>query len=335
MSHRARPCGYLATEAIKIHNQNMQKIPASAQFVVDHAEAVRIDMDRVDAFVATFRKESISHWMTLKPFALTGYTEEQQLFAQLLLSAWAFSYWGEPKWTIEYNGTKLDGFYANVACVRRAMDEGIPILDSAYYASMSTETLATVFRGNTMIPLFDERLAIIREIGAVLRGRYNGIVSEMLLMASNDAVQLLDIVIRDFLSFSDTSMYKGKEIFFQKRAVFFVMNMHRWLIMRGEQGLKNFDQIPACSDYKIPQMLRRHGILAYSQGLAEKVDNKIEITHGAPEEVEIRAGTIVAIDRIARAAGAAPQDVSDVLWIASQEKTGTEKPYHRSRTIAY
>ena len=105
--------------------------------------------------------------------------------------------------------------------------------------------------------------------------------------------------------------------------------------MRGEQGLTNFHQIPACSDYKIPQMLRQHGILVYSPALVEKVDQKIEIQHGASEEVEIRAGTIQAIEQIAHATGAAPQDVSDVLWIASQTKTGSEKPYHRTRTVAY
>ncbi|MBI4262355.1 hypothetical protein HY624_02410 [Candidatus Uhrbacteria bacterium] len=313
----------------------MNKNLEATQFVVDHADAVHIDMDRIGAFAAAFHKEPIAHWMTLEPFALTGYREDQQLFAQLLLSTWAFSYWGEPKWTIEYAGAKLDGFYGNVACVRRAMEEGIPILDPMYCSSISEDTLRGVFRGNTEIPLFDERLAMIREIGAVISERYHGKVGSLLLMASNDAAQLLDIIIRDFPSFCDTSMYKGREVFFQKRAVFFVMNMHQWLMMRGEQGLTNFDQIPACSDYKIPQMLRQHGILVYSRGLAETIDHKIEILHGAPEEVEIRAGTIVAVDRIACAVRVAPQDVSDVLWISSQKKTGTEKPYHRSRTTAY
>lgn len=313
----------------------MQPIVETTKYVIEHADAVQINMDRVRAFVATFRHEPIRHWMTLEPFSLTHLSEEEQLFAQLLLSAWAFCYWGEPKWTIEYNGEQLDGFYGNVACVRRAMEEGIPLLDPLACASMTSETLVHVFRGNVDIPLFVERLAMIREIGAVVTRQYGGSITAMISAADGDALQLLDNLIRDFLCFHDTSMYTGRETYFQKRAVFFVMNMHRWRTMRGEKGLASFHQIPACSDYKIPQMLRQQGILVYHDALAARVDAKIEIPHGAPEAVEIRAGTIQAIERIAEATGAAPQDVSDVLWIASQKKSGDEKPYHRSRTTAY
>ena len=56
------------------------------------------------------------------------------------------------------------------------------------------------------------------------------------------------------------------------------------------------DKITAFADYKIPFILRRLWVLEYSQSLAYKIDNQIEIEKWSDEEIEIRSNTIWAIE---------------------------------------
>jgi len=157
--------------------------------------------------------------------------------------------------------------------------------------------------------------------------------------ANGDALKLLDTLVSEFPSFYDSSNYKGKEIIFHKRAQLLVSDICQ---MFKKQGLvsKNVDQLIACADYKLPQIMRRFGILEYIEKLAKKIDDKVEIQHNSEEEVEIRANTIWAIELMKeeikkRNPEITSMGIDDHLWLASQEKFADEKPYHRTRTTAY
>lgn len=55
------------------------------------------------------------------------------------------------------------------------------------------------------------------------------------------------------------------------------------------------------ADYRVPVVLRERGILVYAPALAAAVDGKQTLAPGSDEEVEIRAGTIVAVERLREA----------------------------------
>lgn len=52
------------------------------------------------------------------------------------------------------------------------------------------------------------------------------------------------------------------------------------------------------ADYVVPAVLRHWGILTCSQALANVVDSLQELLPGSEEEVEIRACTITAVERL-------------------------------------
>ena len=113
-------------------------------------------------------------------------------------------------------------------------------------------------------------------------------------------------------------------------------------MFRGKSygGLKNIDKLTACADYKLPQMLRKFGILSYSLELSKKVDNKREIEQGSKEEVEIRANTIWAVELIKKELEKKIPEINslhinDYLWLLSQDKSFKCKPYHLVRTTFY
>jgi hypothetical protein len=82
------------------------------------------------------------------------------------------------------------------------------------------------------------------------------------------------------------------------------------------------------------------GIIEYVPKLAQKIDSYELIASETREEVEIRANTVWAVEMIRqdlskRFGQVTSAQVDTMLWKKSQEKTGDEKPYHRTLTIAY
>jgi hypothetical protein len=107
--------------------------------------------------------------------------------------------------------------------------------------------------------------------------------------------------------------------------------------------LRGLERLTAFADYKVPQVLRKEGVLVPAPALAARIDRGKELPAGSAEEVELRAATIWAVEWIARAlnrqlAAGLPAvsaaDVDYLLWTAGQEKTGLP-PYHRTRTVYY
>lgn len=255
-----------------------------------------------------------------------------------------FCYWalpGEPKWTVEYQGQQYDGAWAMLACLVRAIEEseGESILHSSYLANLSADCLANILRGNIEIPLFEERLNILRTLGTVLVRSHNGYFCELIKEAGNNAEAMLDSII-SLPYFSDFARYQKWAVLFHKRAQLLVSDIDHLRRVQGLEGLSDIDQLTAFADYKGPQVLRKKGILVYSDELADKVDNYVLIEAGSPEEVEIRANMIWAIEIMKQKLkpkfpDITSSDIDRLLWLEGQKKSSGDKPYHRTRTIYY
>jgi len=73
---------------------------------------------------------------------------------------------------VEYRGRRWTGYNSLLACLRRGLDEGVPITSPRYWRrrEATDENLRTVFRSATdePMPLLDRRIAILREAAEVL-----------------------------------------------------------------------------------------------------------------------------------------------------------------------
>src|SRR5947209_11225588 len=98
----------------------------------------------------------------------------------LVLDAVNFCFWaekGQPRWRINYKEELLNGYWAEAAALKRAVEEGVPLWDAQYLCTLSSETMAHIFRGEPAqpaIPLFEQRLQNAREVGHVLLEHYQG-----------------------------------------------------------------------------------------------------------------------------------------------------------------
>ena len=273
----------------------MNRVLETTKYVVENAESVSINLDKVKELAHQFRPPQIIHWLNIGPTDITHLSDEEKLSFMFIFDTLSFSYWGEPKWTVEYRGKKYDGSWGLVASIARATEEGRPILDSAYRTQLSKEEFADILRGNVSIPLLDERHLFLREAAQILEKKFSGSVVNLVKTGNGSAENFLNTLLENFPLFRDQATYSGKNVFFWKRAQMFVGNTYQ---LFGGKGLGKFSDIhflTAAADYKLPQLLREAGILEYQLTLADKVDTSTEIPHGSPEEVEIRASTVWAI----------------------------------------
>ncbi len=317
----------------------MNKILEKIKFVVDHSVFVKINREKLVEFSKGFEHGKTNHWLSQAPFDFSALNKDEELRFTFVFNTLSFCYWGEPKWRVEHEGKVYDGAWAMVVALGRGMREGFPLINFEYCSKISRDDFSEILRGNVEIPLFKERLNILHEIGSAMVKKYKGDLALFLKKANGDALKLLKMIVLEFPSFYDSSIYKDKEIIFHKRAQLLVSDIHQ---MFKTQGLisRNVEQLTACADYKLPQIMRRFGILEYTDELAKKIDNKTELPHGSGEEVEIRANTIWAVELIKeeikkRNPEITSMGIDDHLWLASQEKFADEKPYHRTRTASY
>ena len=227
-----------------------------------------------------------------------------------------------------------------ILALGRGIEEGAALTNFEYCSKISKDEFAHILRGNTEIPLLEERWKILQEIGKSMVTNFDGKASNLIKKANKDAQKLLELIVQNFPSFSDIAEYKEKEIYFYKRAQLFIADIYQIFGGKNFGSLENMDEITACADYKLPLILRNLEILEYTTALAQKIDSKTEIQKGSPEETEIRANTIWAVEFIKEEIKkCSPQimsfQINDDLWLATQGSNSGNKPYHRARTIAY
>ena len=144
---------------------SMNKVLSSTEFVVQNARYVKINKNKINEFVKHFSESHINHWLNESPFDLKKLSDKERLHFLLVFNAISFSYWGEPKWIIEYKNEKFDGAFGMIVALGKALENGIPVLDMKYLSNISDKDFEKIVKGTVRIPLFEERLEILREIG--------------------------------------------------------------------------------------------------------------------------------------------------------------------------
>ncbi len=318
------------------------RILESVRPIVEDPRHVEIDLERVRAFCRERPAEGIAPPDWRREFIYPWEDDGAAEFF-LLFNCINFAFWAKPgavKWWIDYKGGRHDGAYGLMGAFTRAIEEGVPLLEGRFLAEMTAERLGGILRGGGELVLFRERVGILREVGRGLVARYGGRFRNLLAAAGGRAVALAELLVREFPSFNDACAENGREILFYKRAQLAAAMVYQRFQGKGPGAFPDVDRLTVFADYKLPQALRRLGVLRYRPDLAAKVDGRILIAPCSREEVEIRAATIWACDLIQRGYAARGQRMDSValdafLWLLGHEKVEGEKPYHLTETIYY
>jgi hypothetical protein len=171
----------------------------------------------------------------------------------------------------------------------------------------------------------------LNDLGRRLTREHEGSFTALVDSAAGSAVALATHL-GGWECFSDTSRYEELELPFLKRAQIAAADLDR-------AGVARFDdliRLTMFADNLVPHVLRRDGILELEPRLVERIERGELIEHGSPEEVEIRACAVHAVELIvAERPDAMAAEVDELLWLRGQEPRYKSSPRHRSRCTAY
>ncbi len=318
---------------------------ASTKKVVEQGEHVWINVDQIERLCQKWLQDFVEQYEppTVWDVRYHFHDEtERTVNWILLLDALNFCFWaerGQSRWTITYKDECLNGYWAEAAALKRAVEEGMPLWDAQYLCQIDEDTMAHIFRGQYMIPLFAQRVAHAHEVGKVLLERFEGQFANAVMQAQGSAVQLVLLLVDAFPSFRDIASYRHNEVRFLKRAQICVADLHAAFAGQRWGAFRDIDQLTIFADYKLPQVLRHYNILEYHPELAARVDHQELIPAGSEEEIEIRAATIWACELLRSTMAQhgytiSASEIDQRLWLMGQNATDM-KPYHRARTIFY
>ncbi len=176
--------------------------------------------------------------------------------------------------------------------------------------------------------------ASLRDLGERVNTEHDGRFAAVPDAADGSAVALARRL-GTWPSFADASHYGELTIPFLKRAQIAAADLER----AGVARFSDLRQLTMFADNLVPHVLRMDGILRFDPELVARIDREQLILHGSPEEVEIRACAVHAVELLVAASPPAGRlsaaALDQLLWQRGQQPRYKASPRHRSRCTAY
>jgi hypothetical protein len=248
------------------------------------------------------------------------------------------------KFQTDYAGAHLSDSEAMFACLKRAMDSGVPVLDGKFLAKITRRDMEKIFSGNMEIPMLEEKLALFREAGQVLaakyEGRYYNFIRSCPPRLYDNGKGLVERLAAEFPRYNDVSLYDGHEVKFYKLTQLGFWQIYSGLGAAGGFVLEDPQKMTAFADYIVPVALRLMGITSYSSALEQAINTYQLVPRDSRQEIEIRAhclyATALLADEINKLRPPDQQviipQIDARLWTHYHT---TSWPHHLTRTIMY
>ena len=315
--------------------------------VIERSQDVHTHLDRI---------REVASWMAYEELPMPDYalplgageTDPDWITDYILTTACADTaftdFATQEKFAVKYAGREWSDSDGLFACVKRALDEGLPILDGGFLAQLTRPQMEKIFAANIELPMLDDKMEILREVGKILEQRYQGRFHNFLRTCSQKLYDhgngLVERLASEVPRFNDVSDYDGQTVKFYKLAQLSFWFLHLSLRKSGAFRIDDLDRMTAFADYIVPASMRLLGITTYSEGLEKSIQTHQLIPRDSHWEIEIRAHCIYASALLAQEINRLrPADRQIIvpqidfrLW--SHYHT-TWWPHHLTKTIMY
>jgi len=273
------------------------------------ASARDVRLGPLDRLLAEAGDRPVPRWDGSRHYAGPA---ERTLRYLLVLDTVNFSFWGG----------SAGGYWQLAERLRDAFATGEELSDAEGLTGVTAGRLRELLGD---LPMLEERAQALRELGG---HGFDGLVQDT---AAGTAAALA----ARLPSYADVATYGGRSVPLLKRAQIAPADLHG----AGVAAFPDLAALTCFPDYKLPQVLRHFGAFEYSRELARRIDGWEELRPGEPAEVEIRAATVVAVERLRDALAERGRpllsiEVDWILWDLSQGLYPV-RPYHRTRTVFY
>lgn len=140
--------------------------------------------------------------------------------------------------------------------------------------------------------------------------------------------------------YQDVALYHGRDVPLFKRAQILVSDLAIAFDGKGPGAFRDLDDLTIFADNLVPHVLRVDGVLDYDPALLARINADELIEAGSPEEVEIRAVALHAVERLveelrARGVATSARHLDHLLWNRGGGAIYKAQPRHRTRTVFY
>ncbi|KAF5176972.1 Queuosine salvage protein [Thalictrum thalictroides] len=306
----------------------MEEVRSSSAWVASHSSHVTVDSSGLEKVV-----NQINGSIPKVEWNFEGihYFDNGPLTVQYLfvLDALNFCFW--PDKDLSYDNLALG--------LKEAIENDKSVFDADRLQKYTGPELRELLKWPRPLPLEDERIRLLHEVGLELEKNFGGKAANIVEACGKSAATLVATIARQFPGFRDHSVYKGHQVFLYKRAQIFAADL--WGAFKG-QGYGEFDDVGSITifaDYIVPAVLRQLGVLRYSAALASIIEANNEIGSGTEEEVELRACSIYAVEKmrdlISVKSGKQVLSVELDLWLWSFGIQSPSLQHHRTLSIYY
>jgi Queuosine salvage protein len=304
---------------------------ASAQ-VAQRARRVRVDEDAIPAYAASLHELIASTEAAPAPESSTAARRERAAAFWLTLDAINFGSGWFPQLR------KRDGAsgYNTIAARWRERHDSDGPFAASQLVELDPSTVARLLGQDPDHELMALYAASLNDLGARIQSEHGGRFLGPAEAAAGSA-EAFARALGAWDCFTDVSRYGGLRVPFLKRAQIAAADLHR----AGAARLHDLDRLTMFADNLVPHVLRLDGVLRYDEELAARIESGRLLVHGSPEEIEIRACAVHAVEQIvARLRGGGRPDataaaVDELLWNRGQGQRYKAVPRHRSRCTAY
>jgi hypothetical protein len=236
----------------------------------------------------------------------------------------------------------LSGYRTIATACREHFEGGAP-LDGAMLRATTPEAMATLLGQDLDDPEVAELMRLYarawRDLGEWLASEHDDRFEAAIETAGHSAERLVLDLSRMPL-YRDVVRYEELEVPFYKRAQITAADLDRAFASRGPGRFDDLDRLTLFADNLVPHVLRCAGVLVYADELAARIDAGALLAVGSPEEVEIRAVALEAVERLVaglaeRGRPTTAHALDGLLWNAGQRPEIKARPRHRARSSFY
>ncbi len=236
----------------------------------------------------------------------------------------------------------ISGYLTVAAAFKRRFDAAGP-LSARELVEIDAHALAELLGQDLTVPPVGELVQLyvqaLNDLGSFLLARFGGSFEALVEEASGSAARLVALLAA-MPFYRDVARYGGKEVPFYKRAQITASDLAAAFEGCGPGRFEDVDKLTAFADNLVPHVLRHDGILVVEPALAEHIARETLLPAGSPEEVELRAAAVHAVECLvaeirARGGTTSARALDSALWTRGQNPEVKSRPRHRTRTVYY
>jgi hypothetical protein len=316
-----------------------EQIRAACKRVSERAAFVRIHHPGIEAYVRRLPLEQTLH-PEIDPD--THYLDRGEGTVAFFITLDAINF-GSGYFPHLRKRAGKSGYFTIAAGLNELFRERGP-LAADRLAGMTTTECIRIFRQDAENEPAVELMALyaraLSDLGQLLLRDFRGSFMALVESADGSAQELVRRLSAMPL-FRDELPYGELTVPFYKRAQITAADLSMAFGGEGPGRFEDIEELTLFADNLVPHVLRMDGILRYDENLAARIDAGVPIPAKSPEEVELRACAVHAVELMAeslRREGrpVSPRRLDYLLWCRGQQRHYKQaRPRHRTRTVFY